>query len=79
MILIFLKFKTKFSGFSRYSASQREAPVCTGHVPKEYKYVCHINLFVMQSYQGYYTRFHQNSEVIKCLWAGIATSMGALP
>jgi hypothetical protein len=25
---------------------------------------------VMRSYQGYYTRSHQNSE-IKCLWAGI--------
>lgn len=79
IISIFLNFKTKFSGISRWSACQGEAPVRTGHVPKEFNYICHINLFVMWSYQRYWTRSHHNSEVIKRLWAEIVTGMGALP
>lgn len=39
-------------------------------LPAVDKYVSPPSLAVMRSYQGYYTRSHQNSEV-KRLWAGI--------
>lgn len=38
--------------------------------PLQYKYNVRLLPAVMRSYQGYYTRSHQNSEV-KRLWAGI--------
>ena len=52
---------------SRYAPGQSPG---SPDLPLLYKYYVPLEPAVMRSYQGYYTRSHQNSEV-KRLWAGI--------